>query len=183
MIAIIGLGNPDSIYSKTYHNMGYMAVDYFAEKHNLQFTKNKYNGMYAEGMIDGEKAILLKPTTYMNLSGVAVSSLVNQLKLPLGNLCVVYDDIDLPIGAIRFRPNGSAGTHNGMRDIIAKLGESDFGRIRIGIGKPIVGSLADFVLSKVSNDNLMILQKSFENTSEVLEKFIKNKGNLEGLSL
>ena len=95
MIAIVGLGNPDTIYQNTYHNMGYMAIDYFAEKNGLKFTKNKYNGMYAEGIINGQKVILLKPTTYMNLSGVAVSALVKQLKLPLKQLCIIYDDIDL----------------------------------------------------------------------------------------
>ena len=183
MIAIVGLGNPDTIYQNTYHNMGYMAIDYFAEKNGLKFTKNKYNGMYAEGIINGQKVILLKPTTYMNLSGVAVSALVKQLKLPLKQLCIIYDDIDLKLGAVRFRPTGSAGTHNGMRDIVSRLGNENFGRIRVGIGKPENIPLVEFVLSKVTKDKLEILQKSFENVITIINSFIDNNGNIEGQSL
>ena len=175
MLVIVGLGNPDKIYSNTYHNMGYIHIDKFATKHSIEFTKKKYNSMCGEGFIDGEKVILLKPTTYMNLSGKAVAEIISSLKLSPSQVLVIYDDIDMPLGTIRTRNNGSAGTHNGMRDIVAKLGTTEFPRIRIGIGKPQFGNLADFVLSKVSSDNMKILESNFDKVNDEIEYFIKNK--------
>lgn len=175
MIAIIGLGNPDKQYLNTYHNMGFMAVDYFAEQNNLSFTKNKYNSMVAEGFIEGEKVLVLKPTTYMNLSGQAVSAVVNSLKIPLTNIIVLYDDIDIPVGTLRLRKSGSAGTHNGMRNIVELLGSKDFPRLRIGIGCEHRGDLVSFVLSKVSGENLEKTKALLPKINEGLLQFIKHK--------
>ena len=135
MYIIVGLGNPGKNYEKTVHNLGYMALDFFANDNGLTFSKSKYFGKVAEGMVDGEKVILLKPETFMNLSGKSVEDLVHSLKLYLINLIVIYDDIDLDVAGLRVRSKGSAGTHNGMRDIVQKLGEN-FARVRIGLRVP-----------------------------------------------
>ena len=175
MIAIIGLGNPGIEYQNTYHNMGYMAVDYFAEQNGLSFTKNKFNSMVAEGFINGEKVLVLKPTTFMNLSGQAVSSVVNLLKIPLTNVMVVYDDLDIPVGTLRLRKSGSAGTHNGMRNIVERLGSKDFPRLRIGIGCERKGDLISFVLSKVTGENLEKTKLLLPKINDALMQFIACK--------
>lgn len=181
MIVIVGLGNPGKTYEKTIHNMGYMAVDYFAKNNGLVFSKSKYFGRVAEGMVDGEKVILLKPETFMNLSGKSVEDIVHSLKLSTDQLIVVYDDIDLDFGVLRVRSKGSAGTHNGMRDIVQKIGEN-FARVRIGVGRPQYGDLANYVLSTVSNDNLKILDETFDKVEKALKYFISKK-SVEGLDI
>lgn len=184
MIVIVGLGNPGKEYEKTYHNMGFMSLDAFASRNGFVFSKKKYNAEVAEGLLYGEKVLLLKPQTYMNLSGNSVSDIVRSLKLPLDKLCVVYDDIDLDAGAIRFRLNGSAGTHNGMRDIIAKLSSDQFSRIRVGIGKPDNNQpLADYVLSRVSGDKSALYIEVFDKVASLIEEFISKKGKLESKSI
>lgn len=181
MIAIVGLGNPGKEYENTVHNLGFMAIDYFAQKQGLSFSKKKYFGKVAEGMVLGEKVILLKPETFMNLSGKSVQDLVNSLKLDLSQLIVIYDDIDLDFGTLRIRAKGSAGTHNGMRDIVSKIGEN-FARLRVGAGRPEHGDLVNYVLSKISKDKTSLLQEKFESVSNALEYFIKNK-KVEGLDI
>lgn len=183
MFVIVGLGNPDSEYENTYHNMGFMAIDRFAKDNGFIFTKNKYYAKVAEGLCEGEKVILIKPQTYMNLSGKSVGDIVKTLKLPLSNLLVVYDDIDMPVGSVRFRLNGSAGTHNGMRNIVSVLNSTEFPRLRIGIGRDERMDLASFVLSKVSKENMAILDDSFKVASETITKFIKNEGKLESQTI
>ena len=170
MIAIVGLGNPGKNYDKTIHNLGYMAIDYFAKNHSLNFTKSKYFGVVAEGMVGGEKVILLKPETFMNLSGKSVEDLVHKLKLDLTNLIVLSDDIDLDFGAIRIRSKGSAGTHNGLRDIVNKVGITP--RLRIGIDRDKTMDLADYVLSTVDQASKQIMQESYEKASDLIAKFI-----------
>ena len=183
MIVIVGLGNPGKEYERTYHNMGYMCVDAFAERHGLKFSKTKYNAKYAEGVVEGEKVIVLKPITYMNLSGICVADCVRKLKLPLSSLLVVYDDIDLEVGAIRLRHNGSAGTHNGMRNIISQLGTSEFSRLRIGIGRDDRMDLKDYVLSKVRGDKLQIVEDNMQKVTGVMTAFVKFNGNTEKIDV
>ena len=181
MIAIVGLGNPGKNYEKTVHNLGYMAIDFFASKNNLSFTKSKYYGSIAEGMIDGEKVILLKPETFMNLSGKSVEDIVHSLKLDLNNIIVIYDDIDLEVGAIRIRSKGSAGTHNGMRDIVQRIGEI-FPRIRIGAGRPEYSDLASYVLSNINNEKMKIYNNVFDKVNNILKLFISKK-TVEGIDI
>lgn len=183
MIVIVGLGNPGKEYENTYHNMGYMCVDAFASKYGASFSKTKYHGMYAETFIGDEKVIILKPTTYMNLSGVSVSECVNKLKLPLDKLLVVYDDIDLPFGAIRIRKSGSAGTHNGMRNIVELLGTEKFSRLRVGIGRDERKDLKDFVLSKVSKENMTLLENEKQKIVKIIDAFISFKGDVERIDI
>ena len=146
---IVGLGNPGSEYDKTYHNLGFMAVDSLANDFSLSFSKKAKNYISAEGMIEGKKTILVKPQTYMNLSGEAIAIIKNKYKD--ANLIVVCDDIDLPKGTVRYRENGSAGTHNGLRNIVEHIGQ-DFKRIKIGAGRDERMNLADYVLSKIRDE-------------------------------
>ncbi len=177
MLAIVGLGNPGKDYENTVHNMGYMAIDHFASNNGFSFTKTKFFGRIAEGMINGEKVILLKPETYMNLSGKSVDEMRRLLKLDTSKILVICDDIDLPFGEIRVRTKGSAGTHNGMRDIVGKIGE-EFPRFRLGVGRPENVDLINYVLSKFSREKLNELETVFNKVDKMLLDFIKNKSVL-----
>lgn len=154
MKCIIGLGNIGKEYENTRHNSGFIALDYIAEKHGIVIDKKKKKCIYGEGHINGEKVSLIKPTTYMNLSGEAIVEMLNWYKATPKDILVIYDDIDLKFGDIRHREKGSSGTHNGMRNIIANLKTEEFARIRIGIENrdqtPI--PLMDYVLQKFNKD-------------------------------
>ncbi len=145
MNIVVGLGNPDDKYKNTYHNIGFDVVDALAKKLGISFDKNKFKALVGEGTLNGEKLLIVKPQTYMNLSGESVVMLKNKFKD--ARILVVVDDIDLPKGNIRYREHGSAGTHNGLRSIVSYIGE-DFERIKVGIGRDITMDLADYVLSK-----------------------------------
>lgn len=181
MIAIVGLGNPGKNYEKTVHNLGFMALDFFANKNGFEFTKTKHFAKVAEKNIDGEKVILLKPETFMNLSGKSVEDVMHMLKIPSSNILVISDDIDLPFADIRVRSKGSAGTHNGLRDIVSKIG-SEFPRIRIGAGRPENIDLVSFVLSKIPNEKLEMLEDKFEVVCRIIETFIAKK-TVEGIDV
>lgn len=145
MNIVVGLGNPDGKYKNTYHNIGFAVVDKLAEKLGISVSQNKYKALVGEGMLGGEKLLIVKPQTYMNLSGESVVMLKNKFKD--ARILVVVDDIDLPRGNLRYREHGSAGTHNGLRSIVSYIGE-DFERVKVGIGRDISMDLADYVLSK-----------------------------------
>ncbi len=148
MHIIIGLGNPGKEYHRTRHNVGFDVIDVLSEKLGIALTKIDMHGLIGEGFVGGEKVILVKPQTYMNCSGQCVTELVSWYKAPMENVMVIYDDIDLPLGKLRLRASGSAGTHNGMRSVIGLLGRQDFPRLRVGVGKKPEGwELADWVLS------------------------------------
>ncbi len=133
---IVGLGNPGPRYARNRHNVGFQIVDALAEKHALSFQKRQFKALLAMGAIQGQRILLVKPQTYMNLSGEAVQPLVNYYKIALLDMMVVFDDMDLPLGVIRLRPFGGAGGHNGMRSIIQRLGSNQFPRLRVGIDRP-----------------------------------------------
>lgn len=145
MNIVVGLGNPDEKYKNTYHNIGFDVVDALAKKLGITFDKQKYKALVGEGFFNNEKILIVKPQTYMNLSGECLVLLKEKFKD--ARLMVVVDDIDLPKGNIRYREHGSAGTHNGLRSIVAHIG-TEFERIKIGIGRDISMDLADYVLSK-----------------------------------
>ena len=148
MFIVVGLGNPGREYARTRHNVGFDVIDVLSEKHHIQLTKNAMHGQIGEGFVGGEKLVLVKPQTFMNLSGQCVTELVSWYKPEMDHLLLVYDDIDLPLGKLRMREKGSAGTHNGMRNIIYLLGRDDFPRLRVGIGRPPEGwDLKDYVLT------------------------------------
>ena len=160
MNIIVGLGNPDRQYFGTYHNIGFACVDALAQKLGITFDKEKYKASIAEGIYNGEKIMLVKPLTYMNLSGECVVLLKEKFKD--ARILVVVDDIDLPKGNIRYREHGSAGTHNGLRSIVSYIGQ-DFERIKVGIGRDVTMDLADYVLSKYD-------EKTFE---PIIEKVVE----------
>ncbi len=166
MHLIVGLGNPGLSYKKSRHNAGFMAIDALCLKTGISVRQKGFSSLYGEGAIAGERVVILKPQTYMNLSGNAVIQALNYYKIPLENLIVIYDDIELPLGRLRIRDHGSAGTHNGMRSIIQCVHGEGFPRIRIGMGHDESLTLVDFVLKKPSKEEFKILNVSFEQAAE-----------------
>lgn len=159
MYIIAGLGNPGSKYENTRHNMGFKAIDAIASEFGIDVNRAKFKGLIGEGRIGSEKVILLKPQTYMNLSGQSVREIMNFYKIPEENLIVIYDDFDLPIGSIRVRKSGGPGTHNGMKSVVQELGSRKFPRVRVGIGSSD-GSTIQFVIGKVGKDEQQILNEA-----------------------
>ena len=155
MVLIVGLGNPDKKYEKTRHNIGFQVIDKMAEKYHIDVKDKKFKGLVGTGMIDGVKVMLLKPTTYMNRSGESVIEALNFYKLdPQLQMVVVYDDITLAPGNIRVRKKGSAGGHNGIKNIIAHTGTQNFMRVRVGVGeKPQGWDLADYVMGVLDGED------------------------------
>ena len=154
MFLIVGLGNPEEKYFKTFHNMGYLAAGDAAALLGAKFKKKECEASVAEGYLGGEKVIVARPLTYMNASGRAVKQLMARYKLTPGEIVVLYDDYDLPKGHVRIRPSGSAGTHNGMRSVIAETGMTEFARIRIGIRDEAVNiPIINYVLSEVKKED------------------------------
>ena len=154
MYIIVGLGNPEEKYLKTFHNMGYIAVGDVAAKTGVKFKKRECEAFVAEANINGEKIIMARPVTYMNASGRAVKQLLAKYKTDAEHLIIMYDDYDIPKGSVRIRPSGSAGTHNGMRSVIAEIGTHNFIRIRIGIRDSEVNiPIINYVLSEVRKED------------------------------
>lgn len=173
MHIIVGLGNPGKQYEFTRHNAGYLFIDYLAAKHGIKVNKIKFKGLSGEGNIAGEKVLLLKPTTFMNLSGESLLEAVRFYKVDYADVIVVYDDISLPVGALRIREKGSAGGHNGIKNIIYLSGKDSFPRIRLGIESTHQHDLADFVLSKFSEDELKQFSESVEQAADAVEYMLK----------
>ncbi len=174
MYLIVGLGNPDKQYEKTFHNMGYIAVGDAAEALGTKFKKKECEAMIAEAYVGGEKVILARPVTYMNNSGRAVKQLMAKYKIGEENLLVIYDDYDLPKGKVRIRAGGSAGTHNGMRSIIGETGLKDFPRIRIGIRDEEVDiPIINYVLSEVRKEDYPLFADACRKAGEAAAEFAK----------
>ncbi len=174
MKLIVGLGNPGKKYELTKHNMGFLAIDSLSNELNIDLKKIKFKSYYAETIISGEKVILVKPQTFMNLSGDCVREWVNFYKISSNDILVIYDDIDIEFAKIRLRKKGSAGTHNGMRDIIYKLGFDDFARLRLGIGRDRSIPLKNEVLSNFTSDEIKILKDFFKKTNDTIFSFIRD---------
>lgn len=164
MFVIAGLGNPGSQYERTRHNVGFDTIEYMAALNKIAPFKIKHKALVAEGQIQGEKVMLVKPQTYMNNSGESLREILEYYKVDPMKLIVIYDDIDLDVGKLRIRPQGSAGTHNGMRSILYHLTTENFPRIRIGIGRPPVHvPLANFVLTRFTEDERKLINATIEN--------------------
>lgn len=164
MYIIVGLGNPTKEYDNTRHNIGFAAIDMLADKYGINITEVKHKALIGKGVINGNKVILVKPMTYMNLSGEAVRAVIDYYKVDEEEeLLVIYDDISLDVGQLRVRKKGSAGGHNGIKNIIAHLGHDTFQRIKIGVGeKPKGYDLADYVLGHFSKEDLATLKEGME---------------------
>ncbi len=176
MYLIVGLGNPDKKYEKTFHNMGYIAVGDAAEQLGAKFKKIECEASVAECFVRGEKVILARPLTYMNHSGRAVKQLMAKYKTSPENLLVIYDDYDLPKGKVRIRASGSAGTHNGMRSVIGETGIKDFARIRIGIrDEKVEIPIIDYVLSDVKKEDYEIYSSACKKAGEAVVCFAQGE--------
>lgn len=176
MYLIAGLGNPGRQYEGTRHNMGFDTMDCLIEKHNVPQSGVKFNAMFGKGVIGGQKVILMKPLSFMNLSGGPVQEMANYFKInPETELIVVYDDIDLEPGQIRIRKKGSAGGHNGMKDIIRRLGTENFVRVKIGVGaKPAGWDLADHVLSRFTDMERKVVDEAIVRAAEAVEMILSD---------
>lgn len=178
MKLVVGLGNPGKEYRDTYHNVGFAAADMLASRLFATdfLTDRRSESLIADAVVASDKVLICKPQTYMNLSGDAVSDLARYFKLPLSDIIVVYDDIDIAKGTVRARFGGSAGTHNGMRDIVSKLGGTEFPRVRIGTGfRPPYMALADYVLSRIPQSERDIMSKAASVACDFVEELLRGK--------
>lgn len=173
MFLIVGLGNPGKGYEDTRHNIGFKVIDNIAKEYNIEINRQKFKGVYGEGFINNKKVMLLKPTTYMNLSGESVREVVDFYNLENSEVIVIYDDISLEVGKLRIRDKGSAGGHNGIKSIIAHLGSDIFPRIKVGIGQPN-GDLVKYVLGKFTKEEMTILSESIDASTKATEEIIKS---------
>ena len=173
MKAIIGLGNPGMKYAGTRHNIGFDAVTAIADKYNLSINNKKFKGVYADGHIAGEKVLLVQPQTFMNLSGECVREVADFYKLNPDEIIIICDDINLDVGRLRIRKKGSAGGHNGLKNIIAHLGTEEFPRIRVGVGEKTEGwDLADYVLSRIGKEEFPVFREACEKAGDAARLII-----------
>ena len=170
MKLIVGLGNPGKQYEKTRHNFGFMVIDYYANKKELNF-KNNMQGLYAELTVNGEKIILLKPQSYMNLSGDIVRKYCDYYNVKIEDILVIYDDVDFEIGTFKIKRNGSSGGHNGIKDIINKLGTEEVSRIRVGVSKNN-SELANYVLKKLPKSDIEKINILLPKICEAIDIYI-----------
>lgn len=173
MKIIAGLGNPGRQYQKSKHNVGWMVLDKFSQKHALSIERIKFESLLAEFDYKGERVLLVKPLTFMNASGRAVRKVMDFYKLEPKDLLVIVDDIDLPLGTLRLRKSGGSGTHNGMRDLLNHLQSEAFARMRLGIGDQRQGALADYVLSAFSKADKPVLEEMLDRAVDALEDFLE----------
>ena len=179
MYLVAGLGNPGTQYEMTRHNIGFEVIDYIADKYNVNVKKLKFKGLYGEISIKGEKVILLKPQTYMNLSGESIREFAAFFKIPVENVIVISDEVNLPAGKVRIRKSGSAGGHNGLKSIIYQLNSDNFPRIRLGVDAPLreKADLADFVLGRFSKDEIPVLEEAIIKAKGAVEEIVS--GNID----
>lgn len=167
MYLIAGLGNPTKEYDKTRHNVGFSVIDVLADKYRIDVSEKKHKALCGRGAIEGQKVILVKPQTFMNLSGESIREVVDYYKIEAEDIIIIYDDISLEPGQLRIRLKGSAGGHNGIKNIIAHLGSQEFPRIKVGVGaKPPRMDLADYVLSRFSKEEQPLMEDAFKEAAE-----------------
>lgn len=173
MFVVIGLGNPGKEYASTRHNVGFDAIDIIARRHNIVLNKIKFKAVYGEGNIGNEKVLLVKPQTFMNNSGITLREIFQFYKVPIENIIVIVDDIDIDFATVRIKMKGSAGSHNGLKSIIYHLQNDEFPRIKIGIGKKYPNQdLADFVLSRFSKEDRQVVEESIMTAAEAVDVII-----------
>lgn len=179
MFVVVGLGNPGKKYDVTRHNIGFEVVDEFARQNQIRLSKVKFKAVIGEGNIGGEKVVVMKPQTYMNLSGESVKKILDFYDLPVSKIIVVYDDIDIDPGKLRIRKKGSGGSHNGMRNIIYMLKEDGFPRVRVGVGKPHPNQpLADYVLERFPKSEQELLIPIVKDAVSAIETIIRDDADL-----
>ena len=177
MKLIVGLGNPGKEYENTRHNVGFMVMDEIAKKLNMEYNKLKFNGLYFDVNLKGQKIIFLKPQKYMNLSGEVVRDYVNYFKINTDDILIIADDLDMPIGKIRLKKKSSSGGHNGLKNIFLNVNTIDIKRIKIGIGNNKFKDTKDYVLSKFTNEEYRILDDYIKLASKIALEFIDTDFN------
>lgn len=172
---IAGLGNPGPKYEETKHNVGFHVVDRLGEKYNIRIDKFKHKAFVGDGMIEGKRVLLVKPQTFMNLSGESIREIVNFYKIPQEHFVVIYDDISLDPGIVRIREKGSHGGHNGIKNMIAQMGTDEFWRMKVGIGaKPNGWDLADYVLARFDGDALPLIEQGLDKSVKAVELILSH---------
>lgn len=175
MYLIVGLGNPEEEYNNTRHNMGFHTINKLAKQYEIEITKRKFKGLYGSGIIEGEKVILLKPQTFMNLSGESIKEIIQFYKIEIEQLIVIYDDIDIEPGVIKVRKTGGPGTHNGMKSVVHELNTQNFKRIRVGIGMPKEKeNLIEYVIGAIPDEDKEKLDKGTDLAKEAVIEIIKS---------
>lgn len=175
MYLIVGLGNLEVEYDKTRHNMGFHVINQLAKEHDIELTRNKFYGIYGTGVICEKKVVLLKPQTYMNLSGESIIKFKQFYKIENKNIIVTYDDIDIKPGEIRIKRKGSPGTHNGMKSVVNALNSDEFTRVRVGIGKPLENvDLIYHVIGAVQDEEWIALEQGKNKAKKAIETILKD---------
>lgn len=175
MKLIVGLGNPESDYSNTRHNMGFNVINALSKEYEIDISRNKFEAEFGTGIIEGEKVILIKPQTFMNLSGRSVIEFVNFYKISLEDLIIIYDDMDIEISKIRIRKSGSPGNHNGMKSIVNILANDKFPRVRVGIGKPIYDDdIINYVIGAIPEEEIPGLNEGVKRAKDAMVELLKN---------
>ena len=173
MKLIVGLGNPGKEYEKTRHNIGFMTIDKFASKLGVEINKDKFSGLYCDVNIGGEKVILLKPQSYINLSGEVIRKYVDFFKINIEDILIIHDDLDLPVGTYRVKQQGSSGGHNGLKNIELHLGTQEYKRIKIGISNNKLMDTKDYVLGKLSKEETEEIEKVKNIVLDILDDYFK----------
>ena len=176
MFVIVGLGNPEKKYFHTRHNVGFDTIDALSDKYGIGLTETKFKAVYGKGRIGNERVILVKPLTYMNLSGEAVAPICNYFKVDTKtDLIIISDDVELDVGKLRIRPKGSSGGHNGLKNIIAQLGHEEFTRVRIGVGKkPKEWDMVDWVLGHFEGEDATSIKEGIDNACDAVVEIMEN---------
>ena len=173
MKLIVGLGNPGREYENTRHNIGFMTIDEYANRIGVSITKDKFNGLYADNNINGEKVILLKPQAYINLSGEVIRKYIDFFKINIEDILIIHDDLDLAVGTYKIKPKGSSGGHNGLKNIELHLGTQEYKRIKIGISNNKLMDTKDYVLGKLSKEESEILSNIRKEVMNILDDYFK----------
>lgn len=175
MYLIVGLGNPEEEYSKTRHNMGFNVINKLSEQYEISVDKKKFKGIYGKGVIENQDVILLKPQTYMNLSGESIQEIMHFYKIDIDKLIVIYDDMDIDVGVVKIRKMGGPGNHNGMKSVVQHLSTQKFARIRVGIGTPENKSdLITYVIGAIPKDEVEKLDKATSIAKDAVAEILKN---------
>ncbi len=173
MKLIVGLGNPGHEYENTRHNIGFRMIDQFASKLGVSITKSKFNGLYAETFVNDEKVVLLKPQSYINLSGEVIHKFVDFYKIAIDDILVIHDDLDLPIGIYKIKQKGSSGGHNGLKNIELHLGTQEYKRIKIGISNNKNMDTKDYVLGKLSKEEEIVIEEIEKKVLSILDDYFQ----------
>lgn len=173
MKLIVGLGNPGKQYEHTRHNIGFVVIEELSKVLDIPLNQSKHKGLYGIGFYKGEKVLLLKPLTYMNLSGESIRAVIDYYQIEMENIVIIYDDLDLPVGKIRLRQKGSAGGHNGIKSTITHLGTQEFNRIRLGINRPPVGmKVPDYVLGRFSKEEQIAVLEAVNKSAAAIDMWL-----------